>query len=898
MEEAALNMTKDRPTPETLLQRVQDEESKEKRGKLKIYLGAAPGVGKTFSMLEDALAKRAQGLDVVVGIVETHNRKEIESFLKDIEILPRLSVDYHGRQLTEFNLDAAIKRNPGLILIDEMAHTNIPDLRHAKRWQDIKEILDCGIDVYTTLNVQHVESLNDVVSQIIHTRIKETVPDSMLEMAGSIEVVDLPPEDLLKRLQEGKVYFPAQAELAAENFFRKGNLIALRELALRVTAERVGEEVLLYRQGQGIQHIWPTTEKILVCVGNRSESSKLIRAARRMATKLQAEWIAVHVDNLQVQTDVESSNVLKNLRLAEKLGAQTRIITGFDIVKEITKFARDQNATLIMVWKHIRPRWKDFLFRSLADELTRHSGEIDIYIVTSEESREALETNIKSPASTAESVTPWKIYAASFGIFAVATLMNYLLFPLGRGGNLIMVYLLSVVIVSLFGRIGPALFTSLLSITAYDFLFTPPYYAFSLTNFENIFTLLMMLIVGQVISHVTIRARQQVQAARFVQHDTAVLHTLSRKLASTRGVDKLLGIAVQYIGELFKSEVLALLPENENLMVRVGFGATLALSSKEQGVAQWVYDLGQMAGMGTDTLPFTNALYLPLLASHGPIGVLRIKPYASKQIFTQEQTHLLESCANQIGLALEVDYLQEQTKKSELQSETDRARTSLLKAVSHDLRTPLVAALGAAITLLEIGDGLDKQNIKKLSTEIYFELEQLSRLINNLLQMTYLEAEAVKLQIEPHALSETIWSVLKSLSKKIGTREISLKLEKDLPQIPFDNTLISEVLVNLIDNALKFTPAKSAIEISAIQEKHRVVVSVLDRGPGIVFDEVNKLFEKFYRGRMLTTERGLGLGLAICYSIIKAHGGEIWAENRPDGGAIFRFTLPFPKVSE
>lgn len=881
-----------RPKPEALLKRVQDEENKEMRGKLKIYLGAAPGVGKTFTMLEDALKRREQGLDVVIGVVETHNRKEIEAMVKDFEILPRLTMDYHGNALTEFDLDAALKRNPGLILIDEMAHTNIPDLRHAKRWQDIKEILDCGIDVYTTLNVQHIESLNDVVSQIIHTRVKETIPDSMLELADSIELVDLPPEDLLKRLHEGKVYIPKQAEIAAEHFFRKGNLTALRELALRVTAERVSEQVLLYRQGQGITHIWPTREKILVCVGSRSESGKLVRAARRMATKLQADWIAVHVDTPRITlTSEESSHAVQNLLLAEKLGAQTRIITGMDIVKEIMSFAREQNVSLIMVWKHVRPRWKDFLFGSLADELTRYSAEINLYIVTSEtETRE----ESKLDKEIQKQRIPWNIYALSLAAVVCASLFNLIFYPMLGTGALIMVYVLGIALVALSGQIGAAIMASILSVIAYNFFLTWPNLLFYPGSLRNSFTLLMMLFTTLAISYVVVRARKQVELSRHVQEDTAVLHSLSQQLAGTRGEDKLLGIAARYMGEVFGCEVLILIPDNDLLVSRVAYGTELKLSAKEQAVAQWAYELGQNAGLGTDTLPFSHALYVPLLASHGAFGVIMLKPVKNRQLFSRQQMNLLESCANQIALALEVDRLHEQTHVgSELKAGSDQTRVALIKSVSHHLRTPLVAVMAAASTLMEMGAELDKQKVHKLANEIFLELEHLSRLINNLLQMTYLEAQAVKLQVEPHSLKETIALVLKSLSKKIGKREIHVNLPEHLPEISYDNTFIQDVLTNLLENALKFTPSTSPIDIIVVVENNnRAVISVEDRGPGIVFDEVNKLFEKYYRGRMITTERGLGLGLAISYSIIKAHGGEIWAENRPGGGAIFRFTLP------
>ena len=878
-------MTGERPNPEKLLRRVQEEERQEQRGKLKIYLGAAPGIGKTHTMLTDAIAKRAQGLDVIVGIVETHRRREVESLLNNLDILPLQQVKYRDQTLLEFDLDGALKRNPGLILVDEMAHTNAPGLRHAKRWQDIKELLDRGIDVYTTLNVQHIESLNDVVSQIIHTRIKETVPDFMLEMADTIELVDLPPEDLLKRLHEGKVYFPAQAELAVENFFRKGNLIALRELALRTTAEQVGTQVLLYRQGQGIKHIWPTKEKILVCVGSRTESTKLIRTASRIAKNLQAEWIAVHVDTPRFNESEDQRNIaIQNLRLAESLGAETRMLTGFDVVKEIMNFAREQNVTLIMLWKHIRSRWRDFLFASLADEVVRHSGEIDVYIVTGE-----VEDYKVLQSEPAKSAISWRTYGFSLSIVALATLIDSILCPYLHPSNLMMVYLLGVTFVALFGQIGPSVLASVLSVLLCALLFIPSTPDFATTNFQNVLTFLVMLLVAQIISHLTILTRRQATMSHQIEQRTATLHSLSQQLASARGVDKLLGIAVHYLAQLFDSKVLALLPEDHHLKIRAESNLDQVLNTKELSVAQWVYDLGQIAGLGTDTLPFSEALYLPLATSQ-VAGVLRVQPNKPELLFTPEQIHLLEACAHQVALALEVDRLQEQAKESELQVEMDRVRHTLLQSVSHDLRMPLAAVMGAANTLVEMGSELDARAIKRLGKVIYFELEQLSRLINNILQMTYLEAESVKLQKGIHSLSDLIDKVVSN--KKLGKKPLNIHIPRDFPLIPYDQTLMQEVMVNLIDNAVKFTPPESAIDISASVENGKVVVSVEDRGPGIVPDEVNQLFEKYYRGRMLTTERGLGLGLAICRAIIKAHGGEIWAANRQGGGAVFRFTLP------
>ena len=891
-------MTDQRPDPEKLLKRVQAEERHNLHGNLKIYLGAAPGVGKTYTMLQDAHTKRLQGLDITVGVVETHGRKDLEEVLKGLEILSRQQIEYRGQRLSEFDLDAALKRNPALIIMDEMAHTNAPGLLHAKRWQDIKELLDRGIDVYTTLNVQHIDSLNDVVAQIIHARIKETIPDFMLELADTIELVDLPPEDLLKRLQEGKVYFPKQAELATENFFRKGNLIALRELALRVTAERVNAQVLLYREGEGIKHVWSTKEKLLVCVGSRVTSTNIIRSTRRLAISLQAEWIAVHVETPQIRLSEEERNsAIENLRLAEQLGAETKILNGLDLVDEILNFAREQNITTIVVGKRVIPRWKKLFRTSMADELVRYSREIDVYIITGEMDGGAKQSSSNKSVPQKRNI-PWQIYIFSIGVVAVVTGINFFLYPYLNTSNLVMMYLFGVTIVALFGRTGPSVFASIVSVLAYDFFFIPPFYSLSISDIHYYFTLFVMLLVTLIICHFAVVSRRQAEVARLAEQYTATLHTLSRQLASTRGVDKLINIAVEYLAKIFDSDVTAMLPQNNHLKVKSKDKKTDALNAKDQAVAQWVYDLGQAAGLGTDTLPFADSIYIPLLASRETIGVLRIKPHNLKHLLTPEQMHLLEACASQVALAIEVDRLQERTKKSEVQKATDRVRNALLQSVSHDLRAPLVAVMGAASTLKEMGSELDARTIKKIGDNIYFELEQLNRLINNLLQMTYLEAESVKLENEMCSLKDIVTLVVSTWSKKLGHKPININISAELPKIPLDRVLIEEVFINLIDNALKFTSPETPIDITADIKETNVIVSVDDRGPGIVPDEENKLFEKFYRGRMLATDRGMGLGLAICRSIVKAHGGKIWAENRPDGGASFRFSLPLRQVEE
>jgi two-component system sensor histidine kinase KdpD len=650
-------MPPERPNPEELLNHIQETEQQQKRGKLKVFLGSSPGVGKTYAMLEEARSKHAGGLDVVVGVIETHGRKEVEAYLPAFEILAQQVVDYRDKTLGEFDLDAALQRHPQLILIDEMAHTNAPGLRHAKRWQDIKEVLDNGIDVYTTLNIQHVESLNDTIAQITGVHVRETVPDSLLDTANGIELIDLPLDDLLKRLQDGKVYVTEQAGLALQHFFREGNLIALRELALRYTATWVDRQVLLHRKEQKIGQTWPTTERLLVYVDANPESMKVIRAARRMATTLRAEWIVVYAEVPRlVRSEEQRNNAIHNLRLAEQLGAETLILSGFDIPQEIITLARERNASKIVMGKQIRPRWKDFLYSSLVDELARRSEDVDIFYITRGDHR------IPKPLKTMTSkhALPWKAYGVAAGVFALTTAINFMLAPYLEVSNLIMVYILGVVLVAMQGLLGPSIAISILSICVYDFFFTPLRLSLDISGIQYAFTLVIMLFIAQIISHLTIITRRQAESAHLREQRTAALYALGRQLAESRGVDQILSVAVRYVAELFDSEILVLLFESNHLAIRAGYPGKRDLDSKEESIAQWVFHAGQIAGMGTDTLPFSNAVYVPLLASQGPLGVLRIQPKNPERLVLPEQFHLLETCANQIALTLEVDRLREQ----------------------------------------------------------------------------------------------------------------------------------------------------------------------------------------------------------------------------------------------
>lgn len=881
-------MAERRPDPDKMLARMREEEVKH-RGKLKIYLGAAPGVGKTHTMLQDAIDRRQQGLDIIAGVVESHSRKEVEAMLQKLELLPRRIVEYHGKPLLEFDLDAALKRAPSVILMDEMAHTNIPGLRHAKRWQDIKELLDRGIDVYTTLNVQHIESLNDIVAQISGIKVRETVPDSMIEQADTIELVDLAPDDLLRRLQDGKVYIPAQAELATQHFFRKGNLTALRELALRFTAERVDIQVLSQRRGQGIEQTWPTRERLLVCVGSNPRSMKVIRRARRMAVSMHAEWIVVHVETPRLKlSDQDRSNAIQNLRLAEKLGAETRVLSGLNITKEIINFAREKNVTKIVLGKQTQPPWRDFVFGSLANQLIEKSGEIDVYIIRGNESED---TTTRSRST--KSKTPWPIYGLAVFTIGFATLLDLVIQPYAGLSNLVMMYLLGIVIVAMSGQIGPSIAASILSALTYAYFFTPPVYAFQIEDIKYLFTLIIMTLVGIIISNLTILNSKQAEISHLGEQRTAALHALTRQLATARGFDKLLEIAVRYISEVFNSEVQALLIDNGLLTIRAGVPRKKLLNPKDQGVAQWVYDLGQIAGLGTDTLPFSDSVYVPLLGSQGALGVVKVTPRESDRLLIPEQLHLLEACVNQLALALEVDRLQEAAKQSQIAIETERLRSALFNSLSHELQMPLTV-------IVRLLDAFQYQDSGAASTQVSHELvreisqeaERLNKLITNLLQIAQLEEGKIILHKSQYSLPEVIDKAIKRLYNKLKDKPCKIQLPDNLPLATFDEVLIEQVLVNLIENAILYTPPETPIEISASHAEDDILISVADRGPGLVVNDIERIFEEFYRGEMSIKERGAGLGLSVCQSIIKAHGGRIWAENRWNGGAIFYFVLP------
>ncbi len=882
-------MTVRRPDPEELLARVREEEQRAARGRLKIFFGASPGVGKTYAMLEEARAKQREGVDVVIGVVETHGRAETTALLSGLEVLPRKQIEYRGVTLEEFDLDAALARRPTLVLVDELAHTNAPGSRHTRRFQDIEELLAAEIDVHTTLNVQHLESLNDVVAQITGIEVRETVPDSIVDRADELELADLSAEDLLQRLRDGKVYVPEQAARAIDQFFRKGNLIALRELALRRTAERVDAQMRGYMREHGIHETWPAGERLLVCIGPNPAGARLVRAGKRMATSLKCEWVVVCVETPgQAISVADREALVQNLQLAQELGAQATTLSGHSVADEALAYARAHNVTKIIAGKPTHGRWRDKIFGSLLDQLVRGSGDIDVYVITGDE-----EEGRPPRRRVVERKAGWRDYAWATLVVAVCTGLGAGVLQYLSVTDVAMVYLLGAgVVASRFGR-GPSIFTAFLSIAAFDFFFVPPRFTFAFTDFRYGLTFVVMLAIALVISALTLRIREQAETARARERHTGALYAMSRELAATRGFSELALVASRHLQEVFDARAQLLFPDGTGrLQVPIGVPPAYPIDEKEQSVAHWAFARGHIAGVGTDTLPSAQAFYQPLVASGGIIGVLGLKPADPKRFEDPIVLQLAETFAGQAALALERAQLAERAQREQLEIEAERLRTALLSSLSHDMRTPLGAITGAASSLLEEHSALSEPARQDLLKTILEEAQRMNRLIGNLLDMIRVESGALEVQKEWQPLEETVGVALIRLDDRLRGHPVTVQLPSDLPLVPVDGVLIEQVFVNLLENAVKYTPPGTPIEISAAATDGVVRVEVADRGPGFSPEEENRIFDKFYRAQGAPTQGGIGLGLTICRGIITAHGGRIWAENRSGGGAVFRFTLP------
>ena len=890
-------MADDRPDPDQLLAQVQAEEARARRGRLRVFFGASAGVGKTYAMLEAALAAKAAGTDVVVGYVEPHGRQETERLLETLECLPTQEVRYHGMLRQEFDLDAALRRRPEILLVDELAHSNLidgePPPRHAKRWQDINELCDAGINVWTTLNIQHLESLNDLIAQITGARQRETVPDRVLDDADEIELIDLPPDDLLQRLRQGKVYVSDQVATAIERFFRKPNLIALRELALRRTADRVDAAARAQGVPGGPQsRAYLARDRLLVAVGPDAQAEQLVRTGKRLADAMDAEWTVVYVETpaLQRLSAVERDRRIDVLRLAESLGAGTVTLDGPTAATALMEYAKTRGATRVLVGEPKRRGWRTLIRASTATELVMRARGFDVLVVARQDGDGAVRT--RAQVDLAREV-PWSRYGWATAITVACTGIAFLLDPIISETNVAMIYVLGASIAGLrLGR-GPGTLAAIAGVAAFDFCFVPPRFTLQVGDAQYLITFVVMLAVTMTIGNLMANVRQQNRVAGARERRTALLYEMSRELAGTRGIENMARVAVTHIAEVFDSAAVVLTPDaTGRLQYPAGSPLERSFRGADLSVAQWVVDHGERAGLGTDTLPAAPAIYLPLQGTQRTLGVLGVLPTNRRRILLPEQRRLLETFAGQIALAWERAALSEEAATSRVAAETESLRNTLLASISHDLRTPLAVITGAASTLTRHGAAMDASTRESLARSIEEQAHEMSNLISNVLDLMRLESGRVELKCDTHSVEDLVGTALHRVEPRLRNHPVAIDLPEDLPGVNVDPVLASQVLSNLLENAAKYTPAGTHIRITAVADAPMVRVVVEDEGPGLPPGDPKLLFDKFQRGHEESAVVGAGLGLAICRAIVSAHGGGISAGPGTRGGARFEFTLP------
>jgi two-component system, OmpR family, sensor histidine kinase KdpD len=888
-----------RPSPEALLEAARREERQS--GRLKIFVGAAPGVGKTYEMLQQARARKRDGYDIVVGVVETHGRAETQALLEGLEVVPRRRLEYRGQSLEEMDLDAVIARHPQIVLVDELAHTNVPGSRHPKRYLDVEELLRHGIDVYTTVNIQHIESLNDVVAQITHVRVRETVPDSVFDRADAIELVDLTPDDLIERLKEGKVYVPKQAERALEHYFSPGNLTALRELALRRTAERVDEQLLTHMQAHAIPGPWAAGERILVCISEDPRAAGLVRYAKRLADRLHAPFTALCVETRRSLqwTEVERDRVADTLRLAEALGGEAITVPGGDrgIADDVVAFAHANNVTQIIVGKSTRSRWFEILHGSVVHELVRRSGNISVHVIAGEElARDPIPKKTIRPAEDVAPFDPWP-YAVALAAVAVALGVGELIQPWLGIENVDLVFLTAVVAVAVRYGLWPSLLATVASSLCYNFFFLPPIYTFTITDPTNVGAFVFFTIVAVVVSHFAARGQTRTVAAHERVRAVELLYAFSRKLAGVGTLDDVLWATAYQTALMLKVRVVLLLPQNGSIAVKAGYPPEDTLDDADIAAAKWAWENDRSAGRGSDTLPGAKRLFLPMRTGRGAIGVIGIDSDKPGPLLTPDQRRLLDALIDQSALAIERVYLVEDVDRAKRTIETDRLRSALLTSISHDLKTPLAAVLAAAGTLRDLATALTDAEKADLLATIIDESERLNRFIANLLDMTKLEAGAIVPNAAPHDLDEIVGSALRRAGKILARHRVELELASALPMVDVDAVLFEQVLFNLLDNAAKYSPAGTTIRIQSWRDHDAICLQVLDEGEGIPPTDLEHIFDKFYRVEKGDQVRaGTGLGLAISRGFVEAMHGTISAANRTDRtGAAFVIRLPVPQ---
>lgn len=893
------NHDDNRPDPDELLSRIAAEENegeKSSRGRLKIFFGACAGVGKTYAMLNAGQQAVKEGLDVVIGIVETHGREDTEKLLGGIPIIPLKQIDYKGTTLKELDLDGILEAKPTLTLIDELAHSNAPGSRHPKRWQDVEEMLNAGIDVYTTMNVQHIESLNDVVARITGIWVKETVPDAFFDSADAISLVDIPTEELLKRLKEGKVYIaPGAKRRAAQNFFKKSNLIALRELALRRTAERVDAQMDKYKTSTGSTQAWSGADKILVCIGPDELSTKLVRVAKRTAGSLKAPWTAIYLENerhYRLSKEGQAA-VERTLRLAERMGGKTEVLQGGNATHEILNYAREHGITKIIVGKKPRPRWKEILQGTLADHVIRQSAEIDVYVVTGEE-----EDRSKVQRVSWTAPRDLLYYLAGPAIALACTAFLVPLRNITDPINLVGIYFIGIVLISLrYGRM-PSIFTTIVSALAFNYFLLPPFNEFKILDERHLIILLVMVLTGVLIGTQTSRLRLQAIYARKREKITAELYALTRELTASRGKKNLFAIAASHIGELFNADISIWLPDTNgelhSFMSEYANHASID-QLREESAARWAYAHKKPAGISTETLPTAAAYYVPMVSGTTVLGILGVAPEDAATI-TSENSILLETIANIIASTIERANAAELVEKTIVETESEKLRNILLSSVSHDLRTPLASISGAASTLLLEGQKITGEYREELLRLIHEEAARLARIVTNLLDVTSLQTGSVKLNKELYFIEELVGSALMRVESRLGNRKIIIDIQPGLPLVKMDGLLIEQVLINLFENISQHTPKDTEVTLKAEIHKPDLHVMVEDNGPGIPEGDEERIFDRFYHATEThpsqVSYKDGAMGLAICRGIIKAHGGKIWAQNLPKKGARITFTLP------
>jgi two-component system sensor histidine kinase KdpD len=889
-----------RPSPEAIL----EQAAQEGRGRLKVFLGAAPGVGKTYEMLTQARQRKLEGVDVVIGVVETHGRVETELLTKSLERIPKKRIPYKGRVLAEMDLDAILQRRPKLALVDELAHTNVDGSRHPKRYLDVLELLAEGIDVYTTLNVQHLESLNDVVARITRVRVNETVPDSILDRANDVEVVDLTPEDLIQRLKEGKVYLPDAAERAAQNYFVPGNLTALRELALRRTAQRVDDQMVSYMRSHAIQGPWEAGERVLVRINERPGGVALVRYGRRLADRLHAAWTAVYVETPSAQhfSEAERDRVAEALRVAVRLGGQAITVPASNVADGVVDYAHANNFTHIVTSTTHRSWWATVLRRSTTYEIIRRAGGVSVHVVPEQLARAMKGRVAAKPEPTAfDAALDPKAHVGSMTMVAAALAFGLVLQFLHIGAsNVGLVFLTAVFMSAITYGMWPALVAVVVSALAYNFFFLPPLYTFTIADPGNVVTVFFFGLVAIVAGNLAARVRAHAVLTRDRAAMTENLYLFSRKLAVVFSLDDLLWATSFQIAQMLKVRVVILLPEGETVGVRAGYPPEDELDDADMAAAKWAWEHASPAGRGADTLPGAKRLFLPMRTGRGTVGIIGLDSDRPGPLLTPDQMRLFESLADQAALAIERINLVADIDRARLAGETERLRAALLTSISHDLRTPLASILGAATSLKSQDKVLGEDAKAELLGTIQEEAERLNRFIANLLDMTRLESGAIQPRLEPIELGDVVGSALRRAGKVLSRHHVSVDLARDLPLVRLDPVLFEQVLFNLLDNAAKYAPAGTNIRVDARKDAERVRIEVRDEGEGIPDSDLERIFDKFYRAQTGDRKRaGTGLGLPICRGFVEAMGGTIAAGNRADrSGAVFTISLPIFQSEE